>query len=322
MNLTIRPFEGKADYEKMEHIERDVWPDEFETAEEIMHTDKANNDHFYVRLLAEVNGTPVGWATTGYGHYWSEPNRYTMNGSVLSSYQKQGVGSALYDALEKIWATKEVGALITWLREDDATSIRFAEKRRFVQTLRDARSELDVTTFEREKFAWALRKSAENGIKLHSLSELKAIDPDWKHKTWALRWPIRQDIPTFEPLTQLPYETWQSSQLESPTFNYDGYIVAVAPNGDYVGYSFIEMALGDPTKLYTAVTGVLRDWRRKGIATALKVRVIDFAKQYGATRIETDNEENNPMYDLNMQLGFKPLPAWLTFKKVVNDGQD
>jgi hypothetical protein len=31
--------------------------------------------------------------------------------------------------------------------------------------------------------------------------------------------------------------------------------------------------------------------------------------------IETYNEENNPMYALNLALGFKPQPAWLEFEK-------
>jgi hypothetical protein len=31
--------------------------------------------------------------------------------------------------------------------------------------------------------------------------------------------------------------------------------------------------------------------------------------------IETDNEENNPMYQLNLQLGFAPQPAELDFHK-------
>jgi hypothetical protein len=47
----------------------------------------------------------------------------------------------------------------------------------------------------------------------------------------------------------------------------------------------------------------------------MKVRAIGFARQYGARVIETDNEENNPMFQLNLQLGFEPQPAWLDFEK-------
>ena len=320
MALTIRPFAGKADYNALEMIDRDVWPDDFETAEEHMHADEAGKDHFGIRLLAELDGEPVGWAMSRYGYFWEAPNRYILDGSVLTSYRGQGVGTALYQALADIWATKEVAALLGWVREDQTDGLQFMQKRGFVQTQRDPRSELDLTRFERDTFAPALQRVAEHGITLYSLTELQTIDPDWKQKTWALRWPIRQDIPSEEPISQTPFEQWQKMQLNSPTFDSDGYVVAIAPSGEYIGYSYTEIALGDPTKLYTGVTGVKREWRRKSVATALKLHVIDYALARGATRIETDNEESNPMYGLNLRLGFQPLPAWLTFKRVV-DGE-
>ena len=31
--------------------------------------------------------------------------------------------------------------------------------------------------------------------------------------------------------------------------------------------------------------------------------------------IETDNEENNPMYQINLKLGYEPLPAWVDYEK-------
>jgi GNAT superfamily N-acetyltransferase len=66
--------------------------------------------------------------------------------------------------------------------------------------------------------------------------------------------------------------------------------------------------------LNVGMTGVLRAHRRMGIATALKVRAIQFAQTYGARWIETGNEENNPMLQINLRLGFQPAPAWLSFE--------
>jgi GNAT superfamily N-acetyltransferase len=65
------------------------------------------------------------------------------------------------------------------------------------------------------------------------------------------------------------------------------------------------------------LTGTRRDYRRRGLATAMKVRNIQLAKKLGVDIIETDNEENNPMFQLNLQLGFKPQPAYLDFHKKI-----
>ena len=77
--------------------------------------------------------------------------------------------------------------------------------------------------------------------------------------------------------------------------------------------SCIWLSLSNPDKLYTGLTGVRRAYRRRGIATALKTQAIAWAKTQGASYLETDNEENNPMYQLNLALGFQPIPALLDY---------
>ena len=74
---------------------------------------------------------------------------------------------------------------------------------------------------------------------------------------------------------------------------------------------------GQQQNLNVGVTGVLPSHRRNGIATALKLKTIQYAIDYGAVTLKTGNEENNPMYDLNMALGFKPKPAWLSLRKTL-----
>ena len=67
------------------------------------------------------------------------------------------------------------------------------------------------------------------------------------------------------------------------------------------------------------MTGVLRSHRRKGIATALKLQGIEYAKQNGIKYLKTENEENNPMYQINLKLGFRPQRTWTDFEKQLRD---
>ena len=94
----------------------------------------------------------------------------------------------------------------------------------------------------------------------------------------------------------------------------------MALDGDeYVGDSMLALNLADPTKLQTDLTDVIRSHRRRGIATALKVHALSKAKTTEAEFVETDNEENNPMFGLNQKLGFKAVPAWIEYRLVLDE---
>jgi len=73
----------------------------------------------------------------------------------------------------------------------------------------------------------------------------------------------------------------------------------------------------EPHKAYTEGLGVLKEYRRKGIATALKIKAIQSLLQKGIKEIRTDNEENNPMYKINIALGFSPVPSSLEYTKEI-----
>jgi mycothiol synthase len=55
---------------------------------------------------------------------------------------------------------------------------------------------------------------------------------------------------------------------------------------------------------------VKRDWRRRGVATALKRAQMAAAKRAGFRRLVTGSEERNvPMRNLNAKLGYLPEPS-------------
>ena len=60
---------------------------------------------------------------------------------------------------------------------------------------------------------------------------------------------------------------------------------------------------------------MLREYRRKGIATALKVKAIEKLCEKGIKKVRTDNEENNPMYKINVALGFTPEPYCYDYQR-------
>jgi GNAT superfamily N-acetyltransferase len=116
----------------------------------------------------------------------------------------------------------------------------------------------------------------------------------------------------------VPFEKWRKDIIEDPMFLPDAYFVAL-DGAEYVGMSNLwDDRASD--HLNTGLTGVKRSHRRRGIATALKVRAIAYAKANGHPLIKTGNEVGNrPMLSINQRLGFVRQPDWITLKKVLRE---
>ncbi len=315
---TIRAFNPATDYETIVRIYNTVWPDELFTVEEYKNEDD-NRDARYLfkRVVLEHDGQLVAFADYREPSWSYKPGVYYLSYQILPAYQKYGFDEILYEYGLAFFAQQKLKPIkITAHARDDKPSVNaFLAEKGFEVVMREPISHLDVQNFDADQFASTLERVHAQGITIYTNRELAEQDPDWQHKLWELEWKIRQDVPWPDGLTRRPFEQF-IKKLEGPNYDPDGWLTAV-DKGEYVGHSSIEITPATGEKVYTRLTGVAKSHRRRGLATALKVRAIQFAQAYGAKELETDNEENNPMYQLNLRLGFKPAPAWLSFEKVM-----
>jgi mycothiol synthase len=243
-----------------------------------------------------------------------EPGQYQVSCDVHPDFRRRGIGTALYHQLTDLLAGHGANILVARTREDKVDGLRFLTNRGFEQVMRSPISHLDVGSFDADRLAERVLRVAERGIQIEPLARQAAADPDWQQKLWALTRDLYRDLSSHNSLAQQTFEKFEERSLRAPGFNAEAHFVA--RDGDrWVGTSSLWVPQGEPDKLYTGLTGVVRSHRRQGIAVAMKVRGIAFARQIGARIIQTDNEENNPMYWLNLQLGFEPQPAWLDLRK-------
>ncbi|MGB0384683.1 MAG: GNAT family N-acetyltransferase [Ardenticatenaceae bacterium] len=317
--LTIRPFEATpTDYETITVIHNAVWPDDIYTVEEWKSDDeKRDAKYFFQRVMAELDGQLVAFADYLEPSWSYVAGKYYITYNVHPDHDGSGVDQSLYDHIMSALAECEPAPskIMTHMREDKTRELDFLKGHGFKIVMREPISRLDVPAFDSAKFAHAAEKVRQRGIKIYTIRELEQLEPEWKPKLWELEWQVRQDIPSPDPRTQRPFEQF-AKNFKGPNYDPEAWFVAL-DNGECVGYSSFYVTPATKEKLYTRITGVARSHRRMGLATALKVRAIEFAQQYGAQQIETDNEENNPMYQLNLMLGFKPAPGWLTLEKKI-----
>src|SRR2546430_740743 len=87
---------------------------------------------------------------------------------------------------------------------------------------------------------------------------------------------------------------------------------------NYVGMSNVHRIDTELGLLNQDDTGVRREYRGRGIATALKLKVINFGKKNGYRTLRTWNDSSNaPMLAVNTKLGFKRQVGWVMMEKIL-----
>ena len=96
-------------------------------------------------------------------------------------------------------------------------------------------------------------------------------------KLEKLEWEIDQDVPIPDGIkhTRMPFEQWKKVCIDFYENSYGVDIVAVK-NGKYIGSTCLSIyPKSDPNKAWTESLGVIRNYRRRGLATALKFLSIE-----------------------------------------------
>jgi mycothiol synthase len=315
--MNIRDF-TPDDYQGMVDIQNAVYPDNPAVVEDWVEADaRIEPPCKFHRWVAEVNRRVVGMAQYSQSHWDYHPQRFRVMVRVHPDFQGRGIGKALYETVLAALEQFDPIQFNAGVREDHPYAQRWLEKLGYALHVRDQRSALIPAEFDPAPFAGVADKLAAAGITIKSYVEL-AGDPDRDQKLYRMEMDAIPDIPGTEDFTEPGFAVWKADILDAPMQPKDAYLVAVTADGAYVGITTL-WADRASDMLFTGLTAVSRSHRRLGIATALKVRAILWAKTRGCSRINTDNAETNPMLQLNYRLGFRPLPAFVSFKKMLRE---
>lgn len=316
--LNFRPFNfSDEDYETLVNIHHAVWDDSrlvVEGAKRGDDTLPVPSDR-WARVMAEWDGKTVGFGTLFPAFENKNANQYHVGILILPEYRKRGVGTAFWKKVEHEYLPRfQPTDLLAEARTDQPDGMRFLEKRGFAEQLRHTRTILPVETVNLTQFEGIKAKINEMGIQIQTLTTLRETDKDYQKKLWDLEWVLQQDEPKAELPERVSFEEFVKIYLESPFTYPDGWFIAT--DGDkYAGWCAMFPSPTRDDTVNTGITVIDRPYRRKGIATALKVETIEETLSMGRSFIETTNAVSNPMLQLNLQLGFEPVYSRVEFKK-------
>ena len=125
--------------------------------------------------------------------------------------------------------------------------------------------------------------------------------------------------------TPMDPESWERLVVDSPAFRLDYSFVAIAGD-DVVGYAANEVYPEDweaagRSEAWIGGLGVVRDWRKRGIATALLARSMNAMKSDGidAAMIGVDSASSTGAQDLYQSAGFETRITGTTWQRRVAD---
>ena len=248
-------------------------------------------------------GRVVGVGSFASAWWTGHRGSYTVHIAVDRHLWRQGIGGELSRLLYARLSTLQATQLLDWVRADAAEGRRFAAAQGFHETgavLEEYR--LHVPEAITDPYAGLEGRLKGAGLRVASLAELGADDEPLLRGLQRL-WAGADDAPPDPERLVASFPSWRREVLDAAGASPETHWVAL-DGGRPVGMSFLKRLSDDAAENdYTCVAPA---YRGQGIAVALKLRAIAWARQQGVRWFYTSSEAGNlPMIAINTHLGYQ-----------------
>ena len=315
-----RPFEERDREPWM--AERNTWygPMERGSAEEWRIWEAMSSDDSLLRLIVEDDaGHLAAMADLSNGGAFRHPDGSQSGGvSVARADRGKGIGSALLAVIVDEAVRRKAPRFLAGASAAHPDSLEWAAKRGFREIGRRIESYVELAAFDPGAFSARVDAVRRSGVVLRTIAEiLDGRDGESRERfiraLYDAEKPMWEDIPWATPTPHWPFERFRQMAFESGQMIADTSVVAY--DGETIA-SLTTTGKRESLDGYTWMTGVGRDYRGRGLATAIKVEALSRAKAKGLRAMLTTNDEpNKAMREINAKLGYKTLPAYVQLEK-------
>lgn len=248
----------------------------------------ASEQRRVLQLVAADGGEIAGFGACGLDTWTSVPGAAWCSVAVTESRRGHGIGSRLLDALlEHLHGVG--GSKATAFARFSEEGMRWAEARGWSRVLAGPLIAVDPRTVPHVALPDGFRSS----------SMLEA----GPQAVYGAVVEAARDEPRPDPIDNMPYDEFLRD-WEQPDIDLDASTVAYA-NDTVVAFAELRIAGG---RAQHGFTGTRREYRGRGLASAVKAAALQAAAARGVTRVTTSNaEENAAMRAVNRKLGFRQI---------------
>jgi mycothiol synthase len=280
VGISIRPVSSDEDYAAWRRVRLTVAPGE--RAPEVAEL-RAQAGVQHLLFLAELDGRLAGSGVTGrsdlVGAAFLMPR-------VLQAARRRGIGSAMLRLLAEEAAGMGFGVASS--NVEDPGSACFAERHGF--------REVDRQVEQVRVIGAEPPPQVPEGVVIVTVSDRPEL---WRAAYPTLGVQVYADMATVAPV-EVTLEQWERDQFTDP----DAMFLALAGD-EVIGCAGLLPDTAHPTSAEHALTAVRRDWRRRGVACALKRTTLAWAAAHGLTEVSTWTQRGNDgMRALNDHLGY------------------
>jgi GNAT superfamily N-acetyltransferase len=315
--IVVRPMRVPGDCEGVARVRSACFPEWPVSGDEVAAAEaRRPRTRLHLPAVAALGDALAGYGFVEEPNVAARPGRIRIRVMVDPRHRRRGVGATLYRTLEERAKGGGADELVTETRDDEADAPGYLARRGFAEYHRRLESRLPLADVDPAQTARAIDACTDaffpTGVRIATFRQLAQATADAPRRLYeldALLWP---DVP-FGVTGSLPtFEEYAATELADPAFLPEASFIAL--DGDaWVGMCTLTQG---PGWLLTAMTGVARAWRGRGLARWLKLHSIRAALERGAAEIRTFNDAvNGAILGLNRSLGFRLASTELRYRK-------